>query len=179
MARLTYVKPDTNLAEVELLYAEFRRLGRPVAHLYQALANQPPALRAFLGMSRYVRDESSLSPALRELAILATARELRQPYETAHHRRVARGIGVSDEELAAIDEGAWDRFPSGTQHVLEYASQVGRTRTVSDVTFAQLVRDLPLATVTDLVVTVAWYHFCAAILGPLEIEVEEELPPGR
>jgi len=27
----------------------------------------------------------------------------------------------------------------------------------------------------DVVVTVAWYHLCAAILGPLEIEIEVEL----
>ena len=34
---------------------------------------------------------------------------------------------------------------------------------------AELVTEL-----TDLVVTVAWYHLCAAILGPLQVEVEPE-----
>ncbi len=77
MARLPYIEAGAS-PEVDDLFAEITRMGRPVANLYRMLANQPPALAAFLGMSRYVRAASSLDPGLRELSILATARELGQ-----------------------------------------------------------------------------------------------------
>src|SRR5579884_3970990 len=116
MARLPYVPDPANghgastgtppgagsslASDAAAVYAEIRALGRPVLNLYRALANQPPALRAFLGMSRYVRDRSSLPPRLRELAILATAYALDVPYEQDHHIAVARQVGVRDEQLA-------------------------------------------------------------------------------
>lgn len=88
MARLRYAAQGESPA-VDDLYAEIGRMGRPVLNLYRVLANQPPALAAFLEMSRYVRSGSSLDPGLRELAILATAHELGQEYEVAHHTEAA------------------------------------------------------------------------------------------
>jgi alkylhydroperoxidase family enzyme len=88
MARLPYLEPGASPA-VDALYAEIERMGRPVLNLYRELANQPPALAAFLEMSRYVRSGSSLDAGLRELAILATAHALGQAYEVAHHTEAA------------------------------------------------------------------------------------------
>ena len=64
MARLEYVESGASPA-VDDLFAEVARMGRPVLNLYRALANQPPALSAFLEMSRYVRAASSLEPGMR------------------------------------------------------------------------------------------------------------------
>src|SRR5581483_7915989 len=95
---LDYVAPGTS-KEADAVYAEVQRLGRPILNLYAELGNQPGALAAFLSMSRYVRDDSSLDPGLRELLILATARELRQDYEIAQHTDVARRVGVPEEKI--------------------------------------------------------------------------------
>src|SRR5947209_19203865 len=98
VARLDYVKPGSS-ADADRVYAEVQRLGRPVLNLYAELGNQPEALAAFLSMSRYVREESSLEPRLRELLILATARELEQEYEIAHHTAAACRAGVPEEKI--------------------------------------------------------------------------------
>ena len=68
MARLEYVERGASPAADDV-FAELTRMGRPVLNLYSALANQTPALAAFLGMSRYIRDASSLEPGTRELVI--------------------------------------------------------------------------------------------------------------
>jgi len=177
MARVPYIKPGSGDERIEAAYKEVVALGRPVAHLYQALANQPPALDAFLGMSRYVRNASSLPPALRELAILVTAHELNQDYERAHHLPVARQAQVAESVLAAVERNGWSELPNQTKLVLDYARQVARNRSVDEATFAALSRELSVPMLVDLVVTVAWYHLCAAILGPLEIEIEDEMRP--
>jgi alkylhydroperoxidase family enzyme len=148
-ARVPYVADDPVFARIEAM-------GRPVLNLYRALANQPAALEAFLSMSRYVRGGSSLDPALREAVILVTARELGSEYEVAHHSH-----GVS---LDALDERG--------RCAVDYARSAARTRTCDDALFERLKQHFSTEEIVDLVVTVAWYHLCAVILGTLEVELE-------
>jgi 4-carboxymuconolactone decarboxylase len=174
MARLRYVRPAdaSDRQHVERIYSGIRGMGREVLHLYQVLANQPAALEAFLEMSRYIRDESSLPPAVREVAILTTAHALDQPYEVAHHRTAALRAGVAPEKIDAVLAGNLRDLEPVEGAVAAYASEVARDRKVDGATFAELKSFFSDAEITDLVVTVAWYHLCAAVLGPLEVELE-------
>ena len=174
MARLPYVEPGASPA-ADALYAEIERMGRSVLNLYKEVANQPPALAAFLEMSRYVRSGSSLDPGLRELAILATAHELRQDYETAHHTAAAGRAGVSAEKVAAVAPGgSLEALTPAERGAVEFARQVAHTRTCDDAMFGRLQKLFKPEEIVDLVVTTGWYHLCAVILGSLRVELEEE-----
>lgn len=178
MARVPYVDPPPIGAddpdELRALYAEVTAARGTVLDLYRALANAPAALRAYLVLSRHVRDRSSLDPRLRELAILATAYALDVDYEQVHHVRAARHVGVSDRQLAAFP--AWRDAPALfgplERAVLAYADEVARARTVSEATFAAVRDSLSPTQLVDLALTVAFYHLCAAIILPLGIEPE-------
>ncbi len=172
MARLPLVKAGASPA-VDHLYAEVGRLGRPVLNLYRMLANQPPALAAFLEMSRYVRSGSALDPGLRELAILATAHELGQDYEVVHHTRAAAGAGVDPAKVAALAAGeSLDVLTPAERCAVEFARQAAHTRSCDDATFRLLQTQFSTEEIVDLVVTTAWYHLCAVILGSLRVELE-------
>lgn len=172
VARLPYVKPRAS-DDVDRLYAEVQRLGRPVLNLYAELANQPPALEAFLEMSRYVRAGSSLDPGLRELSILATAHALGQEYEIKHHTEAAARAGVPEEKIAAAAPGASPEKLDGREScAVDYAREVAAARTCSDATFERMRSIFSTEEIVDLVVTAGWYHLCAVILGSLLIEVE-------
>jgi alkylhydroperoxidase family enzyme len=143
-------------------------MGRPVLNLYRALANQPLALDAFLDMSSYVRSGSSLDAGLRELVILATAYELGQDYEVAHHRG-----GMAPEKAAAVAPGgSLAALDVRERCAVEYARSAALTRTCDDTLFERLKSQFSTEQIVDLVVTVAWYHLCAVILGSLEVELE-------
>ena len=173
MPRLPYVDGGRSDA-VDDLYAQVGRLGRPVLNLYRELANQPPALAAFLGMSRYVRADSSLEPALRELAILATAHALEQPYEVAHHTETASRAGVTPAKVAATAPGEpLDALSERERAAVELARQAASDRACSDALFARLKQLFTDEEIVDLVVTIAWYHLCAVILGTLEVGLED------
>jgi 4-carboxymuconolactone decarboxylase len=172
MARLPYVKAGTSPA-VDELYREIERMGRPVLNLYQVLANQPRALAAFLEMSRYVRSESSLDGGLRELAILATAKELGQEYEIAHHTEAAARVGVPAAKVEAVVAGAaLEPLTPAERAAVEFARQAAHTRSCDDATFQRLQSLFSTEEIVDLVVTTGWYHLCGAILGPLRVELE-------
>ena len=174
MARLPYVQPADSAEpqRIERIYSEIRGMGREVLHLYQVLANQPSALEAFLGMSRYIRDDSSLPPEMREIVILATAWALDQGYEIAHHRGAALRAGVAQRKIDSILAGTTGDLEPVERAIVGYALQVSRERSVDDATFAELKSYLSDAAIADLVLTVAWYHLCAAVLGPLQVELE-------
>ena len=174
MARLRYVDPGASTA-ADAAYAEIGRMGRPILNLYRALANQPPALAAFLQMSRYVRSESSLEPGVRELVILATAHELKQAYELSHHTQAAQRVGVSPEKIAAVAQGEpVDLLSEPEQCAVEFARQVALTRTCDDQLFGRLQSAFSDEQIVDLVVTTAWYHLCAVILGSLRVGLEAD-----
>lgn len=172
MPRLPPVPAGTSPA-VDRLYAEIGRLGRPVLNLYSVLANQPPALAAFLEMSRYVRAASSLDPGLRELAILATAHELGQDYELVHHTQAAAAAGVDPQKVEAIKPGgSLDVLTPAERSAVEFARQAAHTRSCDDATFLRMQSLFTTEEIVDLVVTTAWYHLCAVILGSLRVELE-------
>jgi alkylhydroperoxidase family enzyme len=172
VSRLPLVQAGSSPA-VDYLYAEIERMGRPVLNLYRALANQPPALAVFLEMSRYVRSGSTLDPGLRELVILATAHELGQEYEVAHHTQAAARVGVHSAKVAAlIPGGSLEVFTPAERCAVEFARQAARTRTCDDATFSRLQSLFTTEEIVDLVVTTAWYQLCAVILGSLRIELE-------
>jgi AhpD family alkylhydroperoxidase len=172
MARLEYVEPGAS-PEVDDLYAEVARMGRPVLHLYRVLANQPPALAAFLEMSRYVRSASSLEPGMRELVILATAHELGQAYEVAHHTEAALRAGVSPEKIAAVAPGAsLDALWAAERCAVEFARQAAVTRMCDNATFARVQSLFSREQIVDLVVTCGWYQLCAVILDSFQVELE-------
>jgi 4-carboxymuconolactone decarboxylase len=172
VARLPYV-PDGSSPAVDDLYAQVVAMGRPVLNLYRELANQPPALAAFLEISRYVRSESSLDPGLRELAILATAHAVGQEYEVAHHKQAAGKAGVPSEKILAVGPGgSLNELSEAERCAVEYARQAAVTRTCDDVMFAHVRSVFSSEEIVDLVVTTGWYHLCAVILGSLKVELE-------
>jgi len=158
---------------VAAVYDEVRALGRPLLNLYRILANQPPALRAFLGMSRYIRDGSTLPAAVRELTILATAHALGVRYEQVHHVEAARRAGVPDAKLDAFP--AWQTsgaFDAAERAAMAYAHEIATTRRATDGTFDALRAHFSPAQIVDLTLTVGWYHLCGVVLVPLEVDVE-------
>ena len=171
MAKLPFVPPGES-PRVDEVYARIGGLGRPVLNLYRVLANQPDALAAFLGMSAYVRDGSSLDARLRELLILVTAHELGQAYELAQHLAIARRLGIDAGKIEAATGGPAQALAVAERSAMDYAREVARTRECSEATFADLRSHFSDAAIVDIAVTVAWYHLCAAILGPFGVELE-------
>jgi alkylhydroperoxidase family enzyme len=173
VARLDYVAPERS-EEADRIYEQVQRLGRPLLNLYTAVANHPPALEAFLVMSNYVRDRSTLDDGLRELSILATAYALGQDYEIAQHTKLAGRAGLSAATIDAVRPGSsLEGLSEHERCAVEYAQEAAASRTCSDATFARMRRLFSVEQVVDLIVTAAWYHLCAVVLGSLQIEVEE------
>lgn len=172
MAAIPYPEPEQvpGLAEV---YEAVEALGRPVLNLYRAMAHSPEGLQAYIGLSHFVRDHSSLPSQVRELAILQTGLSVGCEYEVSQHTVVARLAGVPEQKLAALREGTTNGLAPQEAAAVAYAREVGSSRSASAATLQALRQHFSLRQISDLALTVGMYHLCAAVLMPLQVELDE------
>lgn len=144
-----------------------------VLNLHRALANCPPALQAFMAVSEHVRDQSTLPPSLRELAIVTVAYCVDDRYELHHHEPIARALGVTDTQLS--DLGNWQHSPAYSElerAVIAFAWEATAARRVGQPTSEKIIKLLPRDQVVELALTVGWYHLCHVIIDSLGVEIE-------
>ncbi|HLF77404.1 MAG TPA: carboxymuconolactone decarboxylase family protein, partial [Dehalococcoidia bacterium] len=106
---------------------------------FSLLMYSPPLCQAILDVSNYLRFESDLSPRLRELATIATAREKDCPYVWAAHAPAARREGIADASIFAVrDRSELAALAVDERDIVHYARQLLRTHRVSQALFDRL-----------------------------------------
>ena len=77
-------------------------------NIFRMLAGGEGLLRAFSRFGNHLLFKSKLDPVLREIAIVRVGVLSDATYEVYQHDRISRGIGMSEELLAGIRNGADD-----------------------------------------------------------------------
>src|SRR5258708_15078745 len=75
--------------------------GEP-PNLYRALGNHPKLAAAWTEFSKTLRHDTSTPRELRELVILRGAQLMRSEYEWAQDLKMARKVGVTAAQIAAL-----------------------------------------------------------------------------
>ena len=168
---------DSNDPELAGLRREISGLRGRLLNLHRALANCPPALRSFMVMSRFVRDESSLPGPLRELVILAVARTLHSGYEIAIHEPIAIGVGVRPEQLTDLESASTsEQFSERERAAVTYAQEMTAIGRVNRPTLDALKAYFGAAEIVELSLIVGWYHLCHVVIETFGIETETITP---
>src|SRR5580704_6379021 len=103
---------------------------------FHALLRSPELADRVRHLGDYVRFESSVAPALRELAILVVARFWSAHYEWNAHRKHAVTAGLDPAIADAIEVGRRPAALSPDETVVyDYVSELFNNRDVSDATF--------------------------------------------
>ena len=179
MARLPYIERDDLADDRKPIYdriAETRAEAESSAkmpHSFQVLLNSPDAAEAVGGLGEYLRLRSSLSPVIRETAIISVARELGSQYEWAHHEPIARRVGVRDEVIESVKSGrAPMGLPAKEGVFVQAAKELARKGTMSERTFEAILHLLGPQQTVDLVVLIGYYAMLAGALSALGVELE-------
>jgi len=127
-------------------------------------------------INRYLRFESGLSPRVREIAILATAREMDSQFEWVAHEPEALKEGV---EQSVIDVIKYRRGTTGLDAtdatVIELGRQIWRDHKVTSELFARAKALFGPHKLVDLVLLMGNYAGTAALLTALDMQ----LHPGK
>ena len=179
MARLPNMSRDDLPADKQPIYdriAATRGGIGPQSGLpnsFSALLNSPGAAEAVAGLGEYLRFRSSLDPIIREIAILATARELNSRYGWAHHEPVARQAGVRDEVIESIRIGrAPMGLPAKEGVFAQAARELAGRGALTDRTFQAVLHLLGPEQTVDLIVLIGYYAMLGRALDTLGVELE-------
>jgi AhpD family alkylhydroperoxidase len=168
VARLPFVDPDSAPEPVrEALDA----LPQPLA-LFRMLAHASTAFRPWLRYGLVLLSELELDPLLRELAILQVAQTEGAEYEWVQHTGIAKAVGATDEQIAAIEAGELEgpEFDERQSAVLRVARAVVAEGTAPEDEVKTLAELLDPRQVVELLLVIGQYLGIARLVATLGLE---------
>lgn len=127
-------------------------------------------------VNHYLRNEAGLGPRLRELAILATARELDSQFEWAAHEEEASRAGLPSDVIGAVKHRRpLDTIDPADAVVIELARDIFTVRKVASATFAQALARFGRKRLVELVALMGNYAATAALLTAFDMQLD----PGQ
>lgn len=175
MVRIKPLKIDQAQGETKDIFEVMRKNFGMVPNLFATIANYPKALKPLLDLYQAISKESTIEPSLQELANLEVSRINRCNYCLAHHSRMAKMFGLSDEQINALKTGnAHNEFTDKEQVVIEYARQV--TKDAEEVTedlFKRLHSYLNDSQIVNLTLIIGLMNVFNRFNGALGVELEK------
>jgi 4-carboxymuconolactone decarboxylase len=138
-------------------------------HSPQLAALQQPA-------NHYIRHEAEITPYERELAVLATARELDSQFEWMAHEEPGRKAGISEATIETIrTRGPIGDLPEKDAAVIRLAREAMGDHKVGKDTYAAALEQFGLRKMIDIVALMGGYSATAMLLAIFDVQ----LHPGQ
>jgi alkylhydroperoxidase family enzyme len=170
MALLPYVDESKASQEVRDILGR-TRLKLNVARM---IANSDAAFRPFSQLGNALLTRAKLDAKLREIAILRNAKVCGSVYEWTQHVPIAKACGVSDEQVAAMDNWEQARCFNDTERlVLRFTDEVARNVKGRPQTVEQLKKVMGTAEIVELILSIGFWGMVARLLETTEVELEE------
>jgi 4-carboxymuconolactone decarboxylase len=142
------------------------------------LLRSPTLAARYLGMTDYLRFETSLPHRLNELAILIEARLWDAQYEWWAHYPIALKAGVPKEVADEIKEGRRPTTMKPDEEVVyDVCIELLRDRHLSDATFRRAKDMLGEQQVVDLVAVAGFYVMVSSVIIAGEVGIPNGEPP--
>ena len=162
----TYDRANTPGASIVGLH------GPAGARLYSKISEPLGAI------NRYLRFEAGISPRIREIAILTTAREMDSQFEWVAHEPEALKEGVPANVIDVIKHRrATAGLDEADAAVIELGRQIWRDHKVTSETFAATKKLFGPHKLVDLVLLMGNYAGTAALLAAVDMQLHKGKEP--
>src|SRR6202046_4241517 len=138
MARIDYCDTSKSNERTAELLGKNRN-----ANIFRMMAHSPSYLSQYCRLGGAIRNRGELDPIVRELAITRTGILCEAPYEVIAHKRIGKGVGVTDEQNAALEN--WQAatcFNEVQRAALAFTDEIVKLRRPTDATFRALAAQL-------------------------------------
>ena len=146
------------------------------AIIYQDLlriAFQSPKIgEAFAGLVAAQLSGLALSPKLRELLILHTAWHTQSEYAWTPHQDIARSVGVTDAQLASIQQDQIQSFAFNVKErtLLQFLARIAASHTLSRDHFDEARKHFGDRELVEIVAVRGFYYTVAMLASVFELE---------
>jgi 4-carboxymuconolactone decarboxylase len=166
--------PADRYAEFDRIVEILHRVGGP----FGVLMHSPGLAQKVCEAGAWVRLNSTLKPAERELVIIAVAREKDAAYEWASHVRTGRGVGLREEAIDAVRNCEdVSQLQPDERDIVTFVRQLLQTNRVEQALFDELVRRHGERWLVELTATIGQYQYISAINNAFEIQPGPDADP--
>ncbi|HEX4594355.1 MAG TPA: carboxymuconolactone decarboxylase family protein [Bryobacteraceae bacterium] len=142
--------------------------------VFKTCLRNPDLCRPWMQFALYVlSDKNTLPPRDKEVLILRTSWLCRTDYDWAHHVPRAKAVGLTDEEIQRIPQGAnargWSRFDAV---LLRAADELHTDQFIKDATWKGLAERYNERQLMDAVFTVGQYTMVSMFLNSAGVQME-------
>jgi|FLYL01.1.fsa_nt_gi alkylhydroperoxidase family enzyme len=170
--------PDTD--ELRSFYETIERTSRGlgVLNVFKVMAHSPELMQSWWRMMTVLFTRLELEPRLRELAILRLFQIKKGAYGFAHHVRLGKEAGVTDEQIAQLSKHETSAaFTDLEQLVLQYTDACTELSDEAPELAEAVKAALGERQLVELTFCIANWNLMAHLLLPLDIEPEPAIVP--
>src|SRR6185312_15630483 len=168
MARIDYSDPAAYNDRTRDLLGKNRN-----ANIFRMMAHSPSYLEQYCRLGGAIRHKGELDPIVRELAITRTGILCEAPYEVVAHKRIGKGVGVTDEQNDALE--TWQSatcFDETQRAALAFTDEVVTMRRPTDVTFSAIAAKLTPGALIELQLSIGFYIMTSKFLETFGVDLQ-------
>ena len=144
----------------------------PPLNIFRMLAASPPTVKAFFDWGTTVLFRTELDARLREIAILRVAHVTRSKYEWHQHATIARRVGVSEDEIAAVAADGEVALDADSRLVCRVAEEISRDVRLSDEALRLILDRFGRRQAVELILNCSHFNMVSRILESTRVEIE-------
>src|SRR5260370_22068629 len=168
MARIDYCDTSKSNERTREILGKNRN-----ANIFRMMAHSPSHLEQYCRLGGAIRHKGELDPIVRELAITRTGMLCEAPYEVVAHKRIGNGVGVTDEQNAALED--WKSatcFNELQRAALAFTDEIVGLRRPTDATFNSVAAKLSPAALIELQLSVGFSIITSKFLATFGIDAQ-------
>ena len=168
MARIDYC----DLSRADARTREIAEKNRN-ANIFRMMAHSPAYFEQYCRLGRAIRFKGELDPVVRELAITRTGILCEAPYEVVAHKRIGKGVGVTDEQNDAL--ATWQSatcFDETQRAALAFTDEVVTMRRPTDATFNAIAAKLTPGALIELQLSIGFYIMTSKFLETFGVDLQ-------
>lgn len=160
--------------------AERTQVNGKVVNIFRVLMQHPKLVRAWSKFASYILSEQqTLGAREREILILRIGWLNQAPYEFEQHVRIAKGTGVTDDEIDRIKQGPQAGWNKHDAALVQAADDLFERSVVADETWKTLAERYNTEQMMDAVFTVGQYNMVSWALNSLGVPLDDYLPGAK
>ena len=168
MARIDYADPAKASERTREILGKNRN-----ANIFRMMSHSPSYFEQYCRLGNAIRFKGELDPIVRELAITRTGILCQAPYEVVAHKRIGKGVGVSDEQNAALDNWRGATCVNDVQRAaLAFTDEIVTMRKPTDATFDAIASKLTPAALIELQLSVGFYIMTSKFLETFAVDMQ-------
>jgi alkylhydroperoxidase family enzyme len=145
-------------------------------NVIKMMANAPASFLGFQEFAAGVLYKSQFDPRKREIAVCRVGHVTQANYEWTHHVRVAKRLGITEEEIGIIgSENPVTSLDEEGNLLCRVADEISLKVRLSDEALAQILGRYGVRGATELILCCSYFNMISRFLESTRVELESAI----